>query len=205
MPTGYTFVCTCCGFPIIDAGPRPVPGWIKRDTGWMHLCGWISTPPDIGADAMDLDTFRQLILEQHNKYRLRHSSPPLILDQGINDFAQDWANELAARNQLAHRTENSYGENLYFYWSLNRDSVPPEKAVESWYREIKAYEKYYKTGPPARLIPEVGHFTQVVWAASRRLGVGRAQANNGAWYVVANYDPRGNYLNEFTQNVFPPT
>ncbi|CAF3889267.1 unnamed protein product, partial [Didymodactylos carnosus] len=52
-----------------------------------------------------------------------------------------------------------------------------------------------------------GHFTQVVWRASNRLGVGAAIANNGAWkklYVVANYAPPGNYLGQFQQNVPRP-
>jgi hypothetical protein len=46
-----------------------------------------------------------------------------------------------------------------------------------------------------------GHFTQVVWRASRRLGVGRAVAGDGAVYVVANYDPAGNMIGQYANNV----
>lgn len=47
-----------------------------------------------------------------------------------------------------------------------------------------------------------GHFTQVVWKSSQRLGVGIGFANNGnTAVVVANYGPPGNYLNQFAQNV----
>ena len=52
---------------------------------------------------------------------------------------------------------------------------------------------------------QTGHFTQVVWKGSRRLGVGVGYADNGRKaIVVANYDPPGNYLGQFPQNVSPP-
>lgn len=48
-----------------------------------------------------------------------------------------------------------------------------------------------------------GHFTQVVWKNSQKLGVGIAFANNGnKAIVVANYDPPGNYQGQFPQHVF---
>ena len=48
-----------------------------------------------------------------------------------------------------------------------------------------------------------GHFTQVVWVASRKLGLGVARGN-GKVVVVANYDPPGNLRGVFEENVSRP-
>lgn len=45
-----------------------------------------------------------------------------------------------------------------------------------------------------------GHFTQVVWKSSSKLGVGIAR-KNGHILVVANYDPPGNYQGQYANNV----
>lgn len=50
---------------------------------------------------------------------------------------------------------------------------------------------------------KTGHFTQVVWRDSTELGVGMARNRNGEVYVVCNYNPAGNFLGSFTDNVLP--
>jgi hypothetical protein len=49
-----------------------------------------------------------------------------------------------------------------------------------------------------------GHFTQVVWKASRELGVGWATGGNGWTYFCCNYSPTGNFNNDYAGNVLPP-
>ena len=49
-----------------------------------------------------------------------------------------------------------------------------------------------------------GHFTQVVWKDSKKLGIGIATGKIGT-VVVANYLPPGNYKGKFGENVPPPT
>jgi hypothetical protein len=44
---------------------------------------------------------------------------------------------------------------------------------------------------------ETGHFTQLVWKGSKKVGFGLA-SKDGKDYVVAEYDPPGNYLGEFS-------
>ncbi len=54
---------------------------------------------------------------------------------------------------------------------------------------------------------KVGHFTQLVWKSSVRLGLGLATNATTKWtFVVANYDPPGNVLGaeSFVKNVAPP-
>jgi len=44
--------------------------------------------------------------------------------------------------------------------------------------------------------------TQLLWKKSTKLGVGIAlNTANGMYYVVANYDPRGNLLNHIKENL----
>jgi len=51
-------------------------------------------------------------------------------------------------------------------------------------------------------LSEVGHFTQLVWRNSKRVGFGFAKTGNSkGMIVVANYDPAGNYKGQYRANV----
>ncbi len=65
-----------------------------------------------------------------------------------------------------------------------------------WYNEYDLYN----FGNPG-FSGATGHFTQVVWKGSKRLGMGFAYGN-GRYYAVANYDPPGNMQGAFRANVF---
>jgi len=52
---------------------------------------------------------------------------------------------------------------------------------------------------------ETGHFTQLVWKNSQRLGVGIAFSyDHRQVFVVAQYSPPGNYEGQYQDNVSPP-
>jgi glioma pathogenesis-related protein 2 len=73
-------------------------------------------------------------------------------------------------------------------------------AVDKWYDEIKYYD--FDDG---RFSSATGHFSQVVWNASQRLGVGFATKKSPSkheLYIVAHYSPRGNEAGRFAMNVF---
>ena len=149
------------------------------------------------ADRLDLAAFRAGALQQHNRYRAKHGAPPLVLSMQLNEVAQQHAEQLARTNQFLHSGQEDYGENLY----ASSDSTPPrpEAVVDSWYNEIHRYD-FNQPG----FRPGTGHFTQVVWKSSQELGIGIAQGANGTWYVVGNYRPPGNIVNQFAPNVLPP-
>ena len=53
-----------------------------------------------------------------------------------------------------------------------------------------------------------GHFTQLIWKGSKRLGIGKARGkfyHEGTYYdcdfIVARYLPRGNIAGAFPENV----
>lgn len=70
--------------------------------------------------------------------------------------------------------------------------------VEHWYSE-ESNHIYGKE--PSTL--KTGHFTQVIWRDSHELGVGMAKNRTGQIFIVVNYDPPGNFIGSFTENVPP--
>ena len=69
---------------------------------------------------------------------------------------------------MQHRPDTKYGENIYYFFSSDRNSVVSGKdAVVAWYSEIKDHTFFVE---PKTM--KTGHFTQVVWSDSRELGVG---------------------------------
>jgi len=137
----------------------------------------------------------------HNKYRVRHGVSLLQLDSQLCSHAQQYADTLAATDTFQHSNDPLYGENLYWSWSSDPAwSLPGEEAVDSWYQERKGYN--YDQEPQDS---ESGHFTQLVWAGSRLLGVGLAKsATTGKYITVMKYHPPGNYLGMYRENVFRP-
>lgn len=97
---------------------------------------------------------------------------------------------------MQHRANNSYGENLYAKYGTGNITVTGFEPVKSWYDEVSMYNfnsHGFSSG--------TGHFTQVVWRGSKKLGVAKVENNKGQVFVVANYDPPGNYQGQFEQNV----
>jgi len=140
-------------------------------------------------------------LEAHNKYRKRHAVHPLELSKDLCDAAQDYADHLAKSNVFEHSGDPVYGENLYWSWSSDPSWVlSGSEPVDSWYDEKKGYN--YAREPRDT---ESGHFTQLVWDKSRHLGVGLAKSTTtGKYFVVMKYDPAGNFLGKYRENVKMP-
>ncbi|KAH8378041.1 hypothetical protein KR093_008655, partial [Drosophila rubida] len=138
--------------------------------------------------------FAQEVLNAHNVYRGRHSAPPLVLSTQLSEVATQWANHLLVKNRMEHRPNSDYGENIY--WASG-GKLNGADVVKSWYNEIKQYNW---NRPSFQY--NTGHFTQVIWKSSHKLGVGYAKKGNNI-YVVCNYDPPGNLMKNFPSNVSP--
>jgi len=157
--------------------------------------------PHAASTEPSAEAFAQDAVSLHNRIRARHGAPALSLDAGLCAFAQRWADHLATRATFEHCPDNPYGENLYAQWSTNVKYVcPADRAVESWYEEGALYN--YRCEPASM---SVGHFTQLVWKSTRRMGIARAKTADGKrTMIVAHYDPPGNYVGQYVQNVGPP-
>ncbi|XP_055536908.1 Golgi-associated plant pathogenesis-related protein 1-like [Wyeomyia smithii] len=185
-----------------QCGANPAVNW-NNSTQWTS-----EIPPEVQSapraqktaspsSSTSSSSFADAVLEAHNRLRARHSASPLTLNASMSQYAQEWANNLASRNTMQHRSNNRYGENLYA--SFGKAEITGEEAVQSWYDEIKYY-RFGQSNPGN--FSQVGHFTQLVWKGSRQLGVGKARNGNNI-YVVCNYDPPGNYSGQYPANVSP--
>jgi uncharacterized protein YkwD len=140
--------------------------------------------------------FLKAALKAHNEYRKKHHAPPLELSDDLCKVAQAWADKIAANDKMEH-SENGYGENIHWSSANVTDGKAP---VEHWYSEVKDYkfagDLDYQRG--------TGHFTQVVWKDTKELGIAKATGKSGGTYVVANYNPSGNFVGKFAENVLKP-
>ena len=157
----------------------------------------------------DLERFQRDGLKRHNYYRKYHQSVPMELTQKLNDYAQKYAETLAAKDQMQHSSsadrDKLYGEwtgeNLYYFWTSAKNvTINGAAAVDSWYDEIKDYDFVKGKSKNGGV---VGHFTQLVWKGTTQLGMGVARSSKNSVYVVGNYHFGGNYNNEYLKNVFP--
>ncbi|KAH6943230.1 hypothetical protein HPB50_017956 [Hyalomma asiaticum] len=166
-----------------------------------HGGGGPSEPLDFeGEFTPAMRKLQRQVLRHHNRYRRLHGVHTLKEDEKLNRYAQAWALVLAKRGRMEHRKKPLHGENLYMRWSSNMESpITGRMPVESWYNEIDMYDfnhPGFKSG--------TGHFTQVVWKNSRRLGTGVARDRKGTFFVVSVYEPRGNIRGQFGDQVTRP-
>lgn len=102
---------------------------------------------------------------------------------------------------MTHRPNNKYGENIFMMWSSNPNALPtPEEVCKKWYDEIQLYD-FTKEAAEHK----TGHFTQMIWKESLEMGIAMAKSKkDGKTFVVANYNPKGNYIGQFQLNVPEP-
>lgn len=143
---------------------------------------------------------RDSVLREHNRVRADVGVGPLEWSAEIADYAQAWADHLAATScELHHRSElrrqdgKNYGENLAAQGFSGGDSGwDPGNGVIMWEGE----KPHYKGGVIGADWYAAGHYTQVVWRNSKRVGCGVATCSGRGWnwaILACNYDPPGNY------------
>ncbi|HMR75943.1 MAG TPA: CAP domain-containing protein [Polyangiaceae bacterium] len=115
--------------------------------------------------------------------------PPLAWSGALAQVAQGVADKCV----WAH-SNNQYGENLY----ASTNASTPGQVVSSWVSEVADYD--YASNSCSKVC---GHYTQVVWAKSARLGCAKKTCTQnspfggGSWELwVCSYDPPGNFNNQ---------
>ena len=159
-------------------------------------------PIHVSTTLYDMETkYQQSMLDKHNKYRTDHHVQPLVWDKSLEYMAMTWAENMCKLHLWEHSSFD-YGENI--------GSTQNPNVVDMWYNEYMVYD--YKN--PSF---NAGHFTQVVWKGSRRLGCAYVELDSNGepcmlWIGtrlrqitphVCEYDPPGNYISDFKNNVFP--
>jgi hypothetical protein len=145
----------------------------------------------------------------HNAVRAEVGVGPLTWSLDVAAYAQEWADVMASDCNFRHRTDGIYGENLAaFARTRSPPMTAPEAVVDAWAAEIACWT--YGTFLRADACDAscatnlnsdgCGHYTQIVWEGSLRLGCGRSEciADNVYWeFWVCNYDPPGNRIGQY--------
>ena len=117
--------------------------------------------------------------------------PPLVWSSTVAASAQAWADQCNFKH-----SGNPYGENIY---AAAGQVATPQQVVDSWVGEAKNYDYAANS-----CTGTCGHYTQVVWRNSTKLGCGMTNCTKNSpftgfpnWqFWVCEYDPPGNFNGE---------
>lgn len=126
------------------------------------------------------------VVAAHNEWRAKVGVPPLEWSDELAEVALKWGKQLKKEGcAFKHSHNPNYGENLF--WGTT-GFYGPKDVVEAWGNEVKDYnyEKNSCSGV-------CGHYTQVVWKTTERVGCAKIVDCNGSDIWVCNYDPPGNW------------
>lgn len=152
---------------------------------------------------------RRAVLEKHNELRRAEGAagmPELVYDEEMEAQAERFAElcDFSHSSQVGGRYPvcangacgQSHGENLYM--KTGGSEAAWDAVVQAWYNEKSNYNLETRACSGV-----CGHYTQVVWANSLRLGCGKktgctcdngqADCRKNMQVFLCQYDPPGNY------------
>ncbi|ONH90730.1 hypothetical protein PRUPE_8G071800 [Prunus persica] len=103
----------------------------------------------------------------------------------LEPHAQRYPDSRIGDYNLVH-SSGPYGKNIA---TSSRD-LSAMAAVNMFVSKKSSYHYNSNSCAPGKVC---GHYTQVVWRNSVRLGCAKARYNNGSTFIGCNYDPPGNY------------
>ncbi|XP_018820825.1 pathogenesis-related protein PR-1-like [Juglans regia] len=186
-------ICTCkLKSPLMKIVMKPSEFLQMR----MYLCSTvtiflllISSTHAVTKQGQYLSLANQF-LAPHNAARSTLRLRPLMWDPKLARYAQWYANQRRFDCALRH-SNGPYGENIF--WGSG-NGWTPSQAVTAWVSERKWYN--YRSNSCAGG-QQCGHFTQIVWRTTRRVGCSRVICSGGRGvFMTCNYDPPGNYIGE---------
>jgi len=174
----------------IISNRRPVLITFAKETLAMKIFLLIIAAAASSGIVNPIEAVHEDMLKQHNDFRKEHNANDLSIDDELMISAQAWADTLAATNSFEHSTPFDLngvcvGENLFF---STEDESSAIDATREWYCEVDDYKRNPNVWTDA-----VGHFTQLVWKDTERVGFGIARGSDGWTRVVAQYQPCGNF------------
>lgn len=151
-----------------DTGPAPAPA---TDTGAARE----AAPAEL--------------LAAHNRYRAALKIAPLTWSDELATSARAWAKDLVVRHRFEH-SKSPHGENL---WMGTAGAYAQTDMVKTWGDEQAEY--VHGVFPRVTKGGVVGHYTQMIWRNTSRVGCGLA-TGKGVEVLVCHYDPPGNYYGQ---------
>lgn len=166
-------------------------------TFWLLFCLVPVRPSSARGNAVDAKS----MLEEHNTLRAAVGVPKLRWSDALARQATAWAAKLKKSGCAMQHSRGTLGENLY--WASARKtggkSIPQpiteKEVIASWATEKSWYSRAADTceAPPGKTC---GHYTQIVWEATREVGCAKAICNDSSQIWVCNYAPAGNVLGQ---------
>ena len=143
---------------------------------------------DIASVAVD----QTAMLAAHNGVRQPLGLADLTWDDGLAADSEAWLKTLAADGcSMYHSAAEDYGENLFWTSATAEDSF----VVEAWASEVAFYDYASNSCDEGE---QCGHYTQIVWASTERVGCGAAECPDGGGELwTCRYDPPGNWIGEW--------
>lgn len=131
------------------------------------------------------------MLAAHNGVRRPLALSDLQWDDTLAANSLSWSRTLAADGcGLYHSAAETYGENLYWTSATSTD----QEVVDAWASEVAYYDYDSNTCADGE---QCGHYTQIVWDSTERVGCGAATCPDGGGEVwTCRYDPPGNWVGE---------
>ncbi|WP_118857088.1 CAP domain-containing protein [Sphingomonas mesophila] len=130
-------------------------------------------------------------LGAHNRVRAQYGSPALVWDEALAAQARAYAGQLARLGRLRHSPKAmrpGQGENLW----MGPRRTSGEAMVFNWASERRYFRRgLFPANSSTGRWSDVGHYTQIIWPSTTRLGCGLA--SGARWDVlVCRYAPAGN-------------
>jgi len=137
------------------------------------------------------------MLEEHNRARAEVGTPDLVLDDELSRQALEYAEEMARTGRFEHSPQSSrqgQGENL---WAGTASRFTHVQQAAAWINEKQYYvhDRFPYVSRTGNW-QDVGHYTQIIWRDTVRLGCGIATGGGRDW-VVCRYAPPGNVVGQF--------
>ena len=136
--------------------------------------------------------FPARILAVHNAVRARAGQAPLVWDPALGQAAAAYAQQMAFTGVFAHsdrQARRGTGENL---WMGTRGAFSLETMVNNWASEGRVFQRgVFPAVSRTGNWEDVGHYTQIVWPTTTRVGCAIASTARTD-YLVCRYSPAGN-------------
>ena len=134
------------------------------------------------------------IVALHNQVRASTGVQPIIWDRALAAAADNYAAQLARTGRWGHSPQVSrpgQGENL---WMGTRGAYSVDQMIGAWAAEGRWFRRgAFPAVSRSGNWEDVGHFTQMIWPSSSRVGCAiRSSSRND--YLVCRYSPAGNIM-----------
>lgn len=168
-------------------------GRLSRLAGLLAVSLSVAAPVEGAAASNSFATqFPARMLAAHNAVRARAGQPPLAWDPALGQAAAAYAQQMAFTGVFAHsnrQARRGTGENL---WMGTRGAFSLETMVSNWASEGRVFQRgVFPAVSRTGNWEDVGHYTQIVWPTTTRVGCAIASTSRTD-YLVCRYSPAGN-------------